>query len=113
MPDVRQTELDARIVRRILADMDEEWPWPEYPGLRREDIALCLTTGTLGPLIGGDGILAKAFTDSLETCVPEVDGGDWQYLQEFVHERDGAYTDDELRRGIERVLVIARAAQTN
>jgi hypothetical protein len=111
MLDTRQMELDALIVRLILGDMDQDWPWPEYPGLRREDISLCLATGTLGPLVGGDGILAKAFTDSLETCVPEVEAGDWEYVQDHVrHVHDDTYSESDVRAGIERVLATARAA---
>jgi hypothetical protein len=108
MLDARQTALDTLIVRLILEDMDQEWPWPEYPGLRRPDISLCIATGTLGPLVGTDGILAKAFIDSLETCVPEVEVGDWEYVQNYVrHVHGDTYSNDDLRAGIERLLTAA------
>jgi hypothetical protein len=105
----RQAEIETRIIRRVLEDMDGDWPLTEYPGLRRRDIHRCLEVGDLERLRGGNGILAKAFVDSLETCVPEVDEGDWEYMQSFVGHEGGFCNDDELRAGINRVLADARA----
>jgi len=110
MLEKRQAEIETRIICRILEDMDGDWPLPGYKGLRRRDIHRCLEVGDIEPLRGGNGILAKAFVDSLRTCVPEVDEGDWEYMQTFVHADNGdAYSDDELRAGIDRVLADARA----